>query len=254
MLTAIVTLLVLTCAPAYAAPEGWASKTGFRNAETTVQQRIASAARSQAAGTPLSPYSTTYGPWLTDTADGDGTRMRAAINDYARLCYWSANCSLTKVRSQMFGRFAGSLYGTAQKNELIDRIIGYFRSLPIGPPRIPTNDEQTLQFFGIRKQCFEWVQTVALAAGGKSRPYSSAAVTDQSRFRPGMGLYRTDGKHSMIIVDIYWNSNGTVRKFLVADSNFGSGWVNPAGERPWDRHLRLRDGVTMSGHKVISFE
>jgi hypothetical protein len=154
----------------------------------------------------------------------------------------------------MFGEFASSQYQTAQKNAFIDRIIGYFRSLPIGPPFLPSNDEQTVQFFGIRKQCFEWVQTVALAAGGKSRAYNSAAVTDQSKFRPGMGLYRTNSSHAMIIVDIFWNSNGSVRKFLVADSNYGSGWANPAGERPWDRHLRVRDGETTSGNKVVNFE
>jgi hypothetical protein len=254
VLSAIVTLIVLTGAPVYANTEGWASQTGFRKAETAIQSRIASAARSAATGTPLSPFSTTYGSWQTDTAGGDGTRMRAAINDYASLCYWRTGCNVTQVRSKMFGEFASSLYGTTQKNELIDRIIGYFQSVRIGPPFIPSTDEQTLQFFGVRKQCFEWVQTVAVNAGGKSRAYGSTAVTDQSKMRPGMGLYRTDSSHAMVIVDIYWNSNGTIRKFLVADSNYGSGWTNPKGERPWDRHLRLRDGETMSGNKVVSFE
>jgi hypothetical protein len=254
VLSAIVTLIVLTCAPAYATPEGWASQTGFRNAETAIQRRIASNARLAAGNGSLSPFSTTYGSWQTDTAGGDGVRMRAAINDYANQCYWRTGCNLTQVRSKMYGEFAYSAYQSAQKNELIDRIIGYFQNLRYGPPFIPSNDEQTLQFFGVRKQCFEWVQTVAVLAGGQSRSYNSASVTDQSRVRPGMGLYRTNSSHAMVIVDIYWNSNGTIRKFLVADSNYGTGWSNPLGERPWDRHLRLRDTETMYGNKVVSFE
>lgn len=235
-----------------ASPEGWASVTHFRDAETDVQRRIVASARAKVGQ--LAPYSTTNGPWQTDTAGGDGSRMRSAINIYYQNCF-RRSCNLTNIRAQMFAAFAGSYYGTAQKNALIDRIISYFNYFltHAGPPLVPWNDETTLSFFGIRAQCFEFVQREVLAAGGRTKATSTAGIANASNFRPGMGLYRTNGSHSMVIVDIYWDRNGSPVKFRVVDSNYGSGWINPSGEVPWDRHIRQRE-ETLSTNKVVSFD
>jgi hypothetical protein len=253
VMTSTALILCLSPVTVHAATEGWASQTGFRNAETEIQKRIVSLARSQVGK--LSPGSTTYGPWQTDTASGDGARMRNAINIYANACYFRTGCNLTTVRSQMFGAFASSAYGSTQKNKLIDRIISYFDYFRThyGPPLIPWDDETTLRFFGIRAQCFEWVQTQVKAAGGRTKSYSTSGVSNAASYRPGMGLYRTNATHAMIIVDIYWDRYGTPLKFRVVDSNYGSGWVNPNGEIPWDRHIRQRE-EGRTGNKVVNFD
>jgi hypothetical protein len=252
VITSTALIFCLSSVAVHAAPEGWASQTGFRNAETEIQKRIVSFARNQVSK--LSPASTTYGPWQTDTASGDGARMRNAINIYANACYFRTGCNLTTVRSQMFAAFVSSAYGSTEKNKLIDRIISYFDYFRThyGPPLIPWDDETTLRFFGIRAQCFEWVQKQVIAAGGRTKSYSAQGVTTAS-YRPGMGLYRTNATHAMIIIDIYWDRNGNPVRFKVVDSNYGSGWVNPKGEIPWDRHIRQREeGLT--GNKVVSFD
>lgn len=252
----VVTALVFgasTSLTAVAATEGWASQTGFRNAETQIQRRVVDAARRQVGQ--LSPFSTTNGPWQTDTAGGDGARMRSAIKIYADRCYYRTGCNVANVRSQMFGAFASSAYGSAQKNKMIDRIIEYFNWFKVhyGPPLIPWDDESTLRFFGIRAQCFEWVQTQVRSAGGITKSYSAQAVRDPKLYRPGMGLYRTNGSHSMVITDIYWDRNGNPTRFRVVDSNYGTGWANPAGDIPWERRIRQRE-ETISGNKVVSFD
>lgn len=234
-----------------ASPEGWASVTRFRYAETDVQRRIVASVRNKIGQ--LAPYSTTNGPWQTDTAGGDGLRMRSAITIYYQNCF-RRSCNLTNTRAQMSAAL-GSVYGTAEKNALIDRIISYFSywQTHAGPVLIPSNDETTLTFFGIRAQCFEFVQREVLAAGGRTRATTTPGMTNAANFRPGMGLYRTNGSHSMVIVDVYWDRNGNPVKFRVVDSNYGSGWVNPSGEAPWDRHIRQRE-ETLSTNKVVSFD
>jgi hypothetical protein len=117
---------------------------------------------------------------------------------------------------------------------------------------VPATDQETLDFLGIRKQCLEWAVTTAVAAGGEAKGYSAAAVADPSRYRPGMALYRADRSHSMIIVDIYWDAAGKPVKFRVAESNWGSGWQNPAGMLPWQRTVRTGREVP-AGDRVVDF-
>src|SRR5437868_1474967 len=66
--------------------DGWASETGFRNTNTPIDAndkgtdtRSAIVKNAWLMKNRPSGSSFTGGIWLTDTADGDGTRMRKAI-------------------------------------------------------------------------------------------------------------------------------------------------------------------------------
>ena len=251
----VASALCMFSAKAQAIKPGWSSQTGFRNAETQVQRAIRDAALRSSGQS--SGQSTTNGTWLTDAADGDGRRMRAAISRYHNW-YWttpSRRVSLAQIKAQMATDFAGSAYDSLRRSMLANQIVDrYNAAVRLGPVRLPANDNDTLWFLGIRKQCVEWAMTTAISAGGRSKNYSAAGVTDPRAFRPGMGLYKNDRSHAMIIVDIKWDSAGNPVEFKVVESNFGSGWMNPPGMVPWQRTVGTRTGVTRSGNKVINYE
>jgi hypothetical protein len=63
--------------------DGWASQTGFRAAETAVQQAIVQGAVSQVGqASPPSRLAHSGGNWYTDVAENDGARIRAAFTAY----------------------------------------------------------------------------------------------------------------------------------------------------------------------------
>jgi hypothetical protein len=232
---------------------GWSSQTGYHAAETSVQRSIVAAA-SRAQGQ-SSGQSTTGGTWLTDTADGDGARMRQAINHY-QSWFWSnpRRLTLDQIRAQMMADLTS--YDFARKTALVSQIAQkYNDAVRFGPVRVPTTDNDTLWFLGIRKQCLEWAMSTAISAGGLSKNYSAGGVNDPRAFRPGMGLYKQDKTHAMIIVDIRWDSAGNPVEFKVAESNYGSGWMNPPGMVPWERKVDVRSGIGWSPgvYKVVSY-
>ena len=231
---------------------GWSSATGYRHAETAVQRAIVTnannaAGRSSGPSFVLAPNGTTV--WYTDTADGDGTRMQNAINRYVN---WKINpngLNLDQIKTQMRNDFAGSLYQTDQKNQLVDRIVALQPSA-----RVSTN-QQVLDLLGIRKQCLEWCNAVSLASGGGTRNYYAGSVSGSSKYRPGMALYRTDRSHAAIIIDIEWNASGTPLQFKVAEANYSpNNWVNPNGTVPWQRTVQNTRPTDLTGYRVVNFE
>jgi hypothetical protein len=229
---------------------GWASQTGFRNAQSVVQKRMVTNAIAATAGNPSSGPSSVTSPfgqvWLTDVAGGDGIRMRAAIADYDTFVRKGGN--LAKVRATMMQRFAGSNYGPAQVNQLCDHIIAEYTARSVhGCPVIPQTDQQTLDFLDIRKQCLEWADSIAMASGGRPKNYGSAGVANPADFRPGMLLMRTDASHTMIILDIAWSAQGQPLAFKVAEANASQMvWQNPLGQVPWQR--------TATSGRIVNFD
>jgi len=233
---------------------GWASKTNFKNAETTVQKNVVNKANS--ANGQLSGKSIIGVKWATDIAGGDGDRMRKAINIYDT---WvkdkKKTKNITQIKSDMIAAFNGSQYNNNCKNTLVSKIISVYDSKKNSNSlSIPTTDQATLDFLGIQKQCLEWAETIAQSCGGKINGYDGKEITDQSKFRPGMGLYKTDRSHAMIIIDIEWDKNGKPINFKVAESNWSSGWTNPKGAIPWERKINNTRITQLSGCKVISYE
>lgn len=238
------------------APAGWSSQTGYRHASTPVQIAVVSLANSYAVGT--SPgLSQTGGCWLTDMASGDGLRHRNAINRYD-LWYRTQRLtvSLATCKQQMINCFSSSAYNTTSKNLIVDRIISVYNGIAVNASvAVPTNDNQTLNFLSYRRQCFEFANKIAVAAGGQCRPYSTGGQS-AANYRPGMALYKTNGSHSMIITDIYWNASGVPTKVKVRESNYctSCGFNNPTGQVPWQRTVNSREVTLDSTVKVVSFQ
>lgn len=235
------------------ARSGWASQTGYQGADTAVRRSIVSRANQALGGssgaskvTAPSGSSTT---WQTDIAGGDGQRMRNAISDFHT---WTRNGAGNQatIRQQMLQRFAGSDYSSTSKNLLLDRIISRYQS----NPSVPSNDQRTLDFMGIRKQCLEWAVTTGIEAGGNAIGYDAPAVASANQYRPGMGLFKTNRTHAALLIDIMWSSNGTPTRYKIAESNWGSGWNNPDGMVPWERKVTQRELTSLSGYKVVRFD
>jgi hypothetical protein len=55
-----------------------------------------------------------------------------------------------------------------------------------------------------------------------------------------------------VIVDVEWRAGVPVR-FKVAEANYGSGWMNPSGQVPWERTVAV-GRIVSAGYKVVSFE
>lgn len=244
-----------------AATAGWASATGYQAASTTVQRNVVRLANAGVGSLSGASVLDTRGTWLTDCYGGDGGRMRGAIDKYDR---WyrpnvKSRCASvsvpSSVRNDMAASFNGSSYGSSQISALVNQIINRYNMLACNSSvAVPTSDNATLSFLNIQKQCLEWAETIGRSAGGGARGYSAAGVSSSTSYRPGMGLYRSDKTHSALIVDIYWNADGSIGKFKVAESNWGTGWVNPGGSIPWQRRVSTRELSSIAGYRVISFE
>jgi hypothetical protein len=222
-----------------------------------------------------SGQSSIYGTWLTDVADGDGLRMRNAIDIYDM---WKKNDpSYQKYKPKqidqlMEGVFNKSNYLKSQISQLVSRIKETYDN---GYKPIPTNDEETLQYMGIQKQCLEWVMSIVDSAGGTSKNYQIAVQEGsipRNSVRPGMGYYvytitkkgNIIGGHAMLITDTQYDLDGNLTFFKVAESNYGGGWPqNPPGEIPWLRVVDDRNdtwlpyGWTMPGYDkfvIVDFD
>ena len=236
---------------------GWSSATGFRPPTTAVQKNIVKATNNAARGKSAppsrigSPYSSVV-PWLTDVDPG-GNTLRTAINRFA---IWyrtpqSARVSLSTVKSRMMSDIT-SAYNASSKRSLVDRIISrYMNFAASGAFAVPTSQQETLTYLGMRAMCLEWAVSTALAAGGRPNGYAFPGLRDLSRARPGMALYKRDHSHAMLIRDIYWDARGLPTKFIVAESNYGTGWNNPGGMIPWERTLDNTRTVTFNSATMI---
>jgi PA14 domain-containing protein len=229
---------------------GWASETGYRYAETNLQRAIIAGARAAIGN---SPQSTVNEAWETDTAGGDGDRMRSAIRRYDQ--WYKANPrteTLAQVQQKMIGDFDNPRYTLSSKQQLVQRIIAVYNNAAARPPvRLPVMDNETLLFLGIRAQCVEFAKRVVLPLGGRNWTYQSAGLADSGNYRPGMILLMPSVPHAAIIVDIYWNASGKPEKARLIESNWGNVWSNPPGQRPWERTVSQRETSLPTGAIVF---
>lgn len=216
---------------------GWASQTGFRAAETAVQRAVVQRALSQVGqASPPSRLAHSGGGWYTDVASGDGARIRTAFTAYHG--WRSGNpggTPLSTATNAMHNALSATYVNATHRTQLVNRIIAvYDDRLNRGLPVVPQDDQQVLDFLGIRQQCVEWANaSVAMLAGGNYRGHGSTAISDVTQIRPGMGL--SSGTHFMV-----------------------STWSDPIGQRPWERSIGSREfnvaGLIGSTYRVISFE
>jgi len=218
--------------------EGWASTTGFKEADTEIRENIVELANN-AIGDPSGQSVVCSGEccWLTDTANNDGARMRDAIIIYRDWREDNPEEPLPEdIRNSMLAAFSDSDYLSAQKEALVDQIVN------VHDGTVPTTDNETLQYMNVQRQCLEWAMFIANQAGGKRVNYGCSrqhsAINDN--VRPGMGLYNID-IHAMIIIDVYYDAQGDPINVRVAEANNGPddlGWQNPPGQTPWERAVR----------------
>jgi hypothetical protein len=242
---------------------GWSSVTKYQHATTTVQKNIVNKASFSGPSFP----SKTGGHWGVDTDGDDGTRMSNAIVDYHNWYHTQrtkANgVSLASIRNTMIGRLNNPtqkdtrlVYSAASKTELVNRIITIYNSRPYPAISIKPNNQEVINFLGIRAQCKEFTDIIALACSGQARTYKSTGVLGISNFRPGMALY--DGEtHAMLILDIFWDAKGSPTKYIVAEVNYCTtcNWTNPVGQRPWERTTNRREVPNnKTSYKVVSYE
>ena len=233
--------------------DGWSSDTGFREADTDIREHIVEAATNAISGSSGQSIATGSLGWLTDIANGDGERMRNAIRIYHN---WRSGASYTgytdsEIRNQMITAFNDSEYQDAHQGMLADRIISVYDGSV--PQSVPENDEETLQYLGIRKQCLEWAMTIAHDAGGAAINFANAgASVSEAKVRPGMGYYNR-GIHAMIIIDVYHDSTGTPTELRVAESNYALKWSNPDGQVPWERTI-AGDRKETFGYTIINYD
>lgn len=235
---------------------GWSNETGYRHAETTTQKAIVSAALNGGNNRP-SPQSVTGSPWLTDTADGDGERIRMAIQDAYN--YWvgagrpylpglsipsNVQVTMRKSLSANSGK-----YTLSEQNAIIGRIGLRFNGT------VPKKDDDNgiLAYLSIRAQCKESADRMVQAGGGTKRSYGTSAVA-KTNIRPGMYAFKNGNKHAAIIVAVYWDANGQPTQLRLAESNWGTGWTNPSGQVPWDRIVATGRQVPISDYYVVTSE
>jgi hypothetical protein len=225
---------------------GWASETGFKQADTDIRERIVDSARAAVGELSGQSHICTAGAcWLTDTAcyenfNGDlvcdGSNMRNAITVYHN--WREANpygpideATFNNIRAE----FNTSDYNDTSKTGLAHQIVKVYDGT------VPETDESTLDYLGIQKQCLEWAMHIAMEAGGAQVNYSGngkANVINFNDIRPGVGSYAWQ-YHARLVVDVRYNQEGAPVELEVAESNWGSGWNNPGGMVPWDRDIKI---------------
>ena len=229
---------------------GWSDTTLYRHAETTNQKAIVAAAVN--GGNRASPQSIIGTPWVTDTSNGDGARMRAAIQDVYN--NWIANgrpylplgSIPTAVQNTMRSRLSATYKTTSDQNGLIERIRLRFNGT------VPTEDG-TLAYLVILAQCKEFADRMVQAGGGIKRSYGSAAVA-RTDIRPGMYAFKNNNGHAAIVVAVYWDASGQPTQLRLAESNYASVWSNPVGQIPWNRTIAIGRAVPISDYYVVKTE
>ena len=157
-------------------------------------------------------------------------------------------------KNLLINQLASTAYPPDQKKRLADVISADTSDI------VPSdNGNAILQRLKVNKQCIEWAETTAHAAGGNWAGYSAKTVPE-NEVTPGMGLYKT-GVHAMLVVDVTYDKNGNPFSYKIVDSNYGPGWHNPDGDEPWARKIRsgqisktTTDRYKWSELKVVRYE
>lgn len=221
--------------------------------------------------------------WYTDLEDGgtgtqDGQRIRSAIQRYAN---WKTSTAANRptfavVQGQMEAD-VGPVYDATRRSALAARIVAVWEAQQLAfnqrvvgavAPTVPGTDQATLDFMGMRTQCFEWVATVGLRAGARSVSYATAAVARVADHRAGMAMFwytaKGGGAHAAIVTSIELDAQGNPAYYRIAESNWASGWQNPGGAVPWQRSITTRripavanpvasPTLTSAAGRVVSF-
>jgi len=199
--------------------------------------------------------------WYTDTDNNDGIRMRNAINIYGKWRIRNAeNTKHKEISDRMKAEFPNycewpdTCYSGPTQDLLVGKIIELVNDR-IKKENLKEwvdieNDDQTLEFLGIQKQCKEWVDTTVNSTTlAKCKEYRQFDVdVEVVKMGMGYGYLFPDGSgyHAMIITNVEYEKDSSKQNYgkaiqlTVAESNWGSGWTNPGGAVPWERIITTR--------------
>lgn len=231
----------------------WSNDTGHKHAETPQQRAIVAAALNFSEKSPQSIATGIAVIWETDTEGGDGKRMRDAIQVVYDYWIQSGRTSLpfvaplpTSVQKEMRARLRAT-HSPTEQSEFITQITSVFNGT------LPSTDNETLRYLGIRAQCKEFADHIVQAGGGKTHTYSEgkALAVNPEDIRPGMYAFKKDSSHAAIIVAVKWNANGQPTDLRLAEANWGKGWTNPNGQVPWKRVVSKTREVPVTDYYVV---
>lgn len=204
--------------------------------QTAVQRALSAAAMSWSVGS-SSGQSDTSGRWFTDLT-GETEAYYTAIRSWHEAMSKGEVVSSeqrTAAIERIATAFQGSTaYDAARARAVVERIAGqYGGALPA------LTADGVLSFLGVRRQCVEWANQLAIGAGGSYASQTQGATVDWNDARPGMGYATNDGGHYAVVVGVN-RTEETVDSVIIRESNWGSGWMNPGGMVPWERTIGQR--------------
>jgi hypothetical protein len=239
--------------------DGWSSQTGYRKPVDTVLNNIVNSLSNGNA-----PQSISGSPWLTDaynTPITDGQRMRNALNDLQ--AWYNAQSPkpalpLASIPASLRSTMASELIATNSYNStdagaFVTQMVAVFNG---SAPTKTASDDTTLAYLRIHAMCKEYADRTVRAGGGIAKGYTSSGAVAARDIRQGMYAFLYSGTkpiHAAVIADVSWQGGNPV-SLKLAESNWGTGWSNPTGEKPWLRTVTTTRPVAYSGagYVVIS--
>ncbi len=174
--------------------------------------------------------------WLTDVSGLAGAQVRAAILDYSRFMGSATNQPPSaSVRASMVARLTS--FNAVDRDAVVNRIVARYART------VPTTDQQTLDFLGVRTQCKEFADRMVRLGGGTSATYASyltRKVSRHSEFRRGLVAVKGTNAHAGIITAVTRDATGNITGIELTETNWGTGWNSPIGQVPWSRVIAKR--------------
>ena len=128
-----------------------------------------------------------------------------------------------------------SIFSLKNKQNIYDRIKS------VNPSKKAKTGLEAQRILGVRKQCKEWVDSIAKKNGGQAVLYKNAKVVlTIKNVQPGKAVYLKKPQHSAIITELKRNSEGAIIAINIAESNWANKWEDPKGDIPWDRTVKKR--------------
>jgi hypothetical protein len=246
---------------------GWASQTGFRNADSPIRLRLVARLAAYLPGACSGrsmmtvPSGSRAKTWETDVEPGQKT-LTQAVTLYSR---WLSGINKSQTQMQVRTSMVSALSSEwgVEASTIADRVIARFPLPPLSISFVPTAPQDLLDLLGARAMCREFLDKEVLLAGGTPHVYAdtSAFLSNSDLWRPGMGLYDLQKRHAAGIVDIYWDASGKATTLKLVEANWGNGYSRQysEGQRPWERSVNVNRQVSAgmlvgSRYVVVNFD
>ncbi len=234
-------------------PAGYSSSTKFRYKLSSNQLKILSTANSFVGSSPYSLAPTPDDMWFTDCIGKDGEKLSDAYGIYRT--YRLANVKNPEIpanssttRTDLWNTLSTYQNGS-DFNTIVSKMAAIYKANPNAKAPNKTKDQDVLSFYGIRAQCKETKDRITKSAISKQFIYGGGVTKTDADVRAGMIFEWATNKHTGIILDTYFDSDGKLTKIKVIESNYKGDFKNPEGQIPWDRTVTNSREVTLPDTK-----